>query len=152
MGTTKECYALFWTNPETSSPQTAAAQPPTSHLTNHPSKLNNALLVKQGWQISDILSWMCKCWPMNKNFRHLNEDTGYRLEDLLGVLNNWDGWRERVKEIGSISMMMMMICILTISFFLSFSYSSCYVLTFDPAQKCYSKVMHRKEVTHSNGQ
>ena len=30
--------------------------------------------------------------------------------------------------------------------------SYCYVLTFDPAKKkCYSKVMHRKEVTHSNG-
>ena len=29
----------------------------------------------------------------------------------------------------------------------------CYVLTFDLApKKCYSKVMHRKEVTHSNGQ
>ena len=28
----------------------------------------------------------------------------------------------------------------------------CCVLTFDPAQKCYSKVMHRKEVTHSNAQ
>ena len=25
----------------------------------------------------------------------------------------------------------------------------CGILTFDPAQKCYSKVMHRKEVTHS---
>ena len=28
----------------------------------------------------------------------------------------------------------------------------CYILTFDPAQKCYSKVIHQKEVTHSNGQ
>ena len=28
----------------------------------------------------------------------------------------------------------------------------CNILTFDQAQKCYSKVMHRKEVTHSNGQ
>ena len=28
----------------------------------------------------------------------------------------------------------------------------CNIFTFDPAQKCYSKVMHRKEVTHSNGQ
>ena len=28
---------------------------------------------------------------------------------------------------------------------------SCYVLTFWPGQKCHSKVMHRKEVTHSNG-
>ena len=30
--------------------------------------------------------------------------------------------------------------------------SGCYILTFDPAQKYYSKVMHRKGVTHSNGQ
>ena len=29
---------------------------------------------------------------------------------------------------------------------------SCYILTFDPGQKYYSKVIHRKEVTHSNGQ
>ena len=28
----------------------------------------------------------------------------------------------------------------------------CYILTFDPAQKYYSKVMHWKEVTHFNGQ
>ena len=28
----------------------------------------------------------------------------------------------------------------------------CYILTFDPAQKYYSKVIHRKEVTHSKGQ
>ena len=28
----------------------------------------------------------------------------------------------------------------------------CNILTFAPAQKCYSKVIHRKEVTHSNGQ
>ena len=28
----------------------------------------------------------------------------------------------------------------------------CYILTFDPAPKYYSKVIHRKEVTHSNGQ
>ena len=28
----------------------------------------------------------------------------------------------------------------------------CYILTFDPAQKYISKVIHRKEVTHSSGQ
>ena len=27
----------------------------------------------------------------------------------------------------------------------------CYILTFWPGQKCHSKVMQRKEVTHSNG-
>ena len=32
------------------------------------------------------------------------------------------------------------------------TFSYCNILTFDPAQKCYSKVMHRKEVAHSNGQ
>ena len=30
--------------------------------------------------------------------------------------------------------------------------SKCYILIFDPAQKYYSKVIHQKEVTHSNGQ
>ena len=30
--------------------------------------------------------------------------------------------------------------------------SICYILTLAPAQKYYSKVIHRKEVTHSNGQ
>ena len=29
--------------------------------------------------------------------------------------------------------------------------STCCVLTFWPGQKCHSEVMHRKEVTHSNG-
>ena len=29
--------------------------------------------------------------------------------------------------------------------------SVCCILTFWPGQKCYSKVMHRKEMTHSNG-
>ena len=28
----------------------------------------------------------------------------------------------------------------------------CYILTFDPAEKYYSELIHRKEVTHSNGQ
>ena len=30
-------------------------------------------------------------------------------------------------------------------------YYKCYILTFRPGLKCHSKVMHRKEVTHSNG-
>ena len=37
-----------------------------------------------------------------------------------------------------------------ISLFLEINF--CYILTFDPAQKCYSNVMHRKEVTHSKCQ
>ena len=34
----------------------------------------------------------------------------------------------------------------------SYKENECYILTFDPAKKYYSKVIHRKEVTHSNGQ
>ena len=33
----------------------------------------------------------------------------------------------------------------------NFEATLCYILTFWPGQKCHSKVMHRKEVTHSNG-
>ena len=32
------------------------------------------------------------------------------------------------------------------------TFRECNILTFDPAQKYYSKVIHRKEVKHSNGQ
>ena len=32
-----------------------------------------------------------------------------------------------------------------------FNVRICCILAFDPAKKCYSKVMHRKEVTHSDG-
>ena len=38
------------------------------------------------------------------------------------------------------------------NFFLPIIRILCYILTFDPAQKYYSKVIHQKEVTHSNGQ
>ena len=35
--------------------------------------------------------------------------------------------------------------------YILFDHSTCYILTFWPGQKCHSKVMHRKEVTHSDG-
>ena len=37
------------------------------------------------------------------------------------------------------------------SWHLRLAMNFCYILTFWPGQKCHSKVMHRKEVTHSNG-
>ena len=43
-----------------------------------------------------------------------------------------------------------LIVLLSVSW--DFLYRYCYILTFDPAQKYYSKVIHQKEVTHSNGQ
>ena len=40
----------------------------------------------------------------------------------------------------------------SLKFMYLFFHLYCNILTFDPAQKCYFKVMHQKEVTHSNGQ
>ena len=38
-------------------------------------------------------------WPAQTYIQQLCEDTGYSPEDLLGVMNNTERWRERVKDI-----------------------------------------------------
>ena len=62
--------------------------------------------------------------PARTYIQQLCEDSGCCPEDLPEVMNDWEKLRERVR---------------------------CYILTLAPAQKCYSKVIHQKEVTHSNG-
>ena len=50
----------------------------------------------------------CPLWSTSKNFA----DTGYSLKDLLGVKDDWDGWRESQGNPYSqydLMMMMMMI-------------------------------------------
>ena len=39
----------------------------------------------------------------------------------------------------------------TIIIMIIWLFDNCYILTFWPGLKCHSKMMHRKEVTHSNG-
>ena len=39
-------------------------------------------------------------------------DTGYILEELPGAIDDWDGWRERIREIRAGMMMMMMMIII----------------------------------------
>ena len=55
--------------------------------------------------ISNILLWTpshgrAKAWkPPRTYIQQLGAYTGYSLEDLLGVMDDKDGWRERVREI-----------------------------------------------------
>ena len=39
---------------------------------------------------------------------HLYADTGCSLEDLPGEMVDWDGWKERIREIRAISADLMM--------------------------------------------
>ena len=61
MENTQECYALFWINPRSSTlRKTPAVRPLTSHLTNHPSKINKtcwSLLRSKNELISNVLQW-----------------------------------------------------------------------------------------------
>ena len=83
--------------------------------------------------ISDVLLWTLIYGrvkagrPARTHIQQLCEDTWCSPEDLPEAMNDREKWREMVRDI-------------------------CNILTFAPAQKCYSKVIHRKEVTHSNGQ
>ena len=60
--------------------------------------------------ISDILLWIpshgrAKAgWPARTYIQQLCANTGYSLEDLRGVIDNRDGWQERVREICAGSM------------------------------------------------
>ena len=55
--------------------------------------------------ISDILLWtlshrcVCVGWPIRTYLQQLCAGTGCSQEDLSGVMNDWDEWREWVREI-----------------------------------------------------
>ena len=59
MGITQGCWRLFWTNLGSNTPhgsnRTAAVQPLTSHLTNHPSKMSKTCWRSRDKLISKIL-------------------------------------------------------------------------------------------------
>ena len=89
-------------------------QPLTSHLKNYPSKTNKTCgtpLEKQRqthkWHSStSSYTWMCHCWLTSKNLSTLissDANTGCNLENLLGAMDDRDGWGERVKEIYAVS-------------------------------------------------
>ena len=65
--------------------------------------------------INDVFQWTpshgrAKArWPARTYLQQLCADSGCSLEDLLGAMDDKDGWRERVREIraGSVDMMRM---------------------------------------------
>ena len=67
--------------------------------------------------ISDILLWnpthgRAKAGRSARIYiQQICADTGYSLEDLLGAMDHRDGWWERVREICTDKMMMMMMMI-----------------------------------------
>ena len=46
-------------------------------------------------------TWMCKCvgWPARTYLQQHCMNTGCSLEDFLGVMNDRDRWKERIREI-----------------------------------------------------
>ena len=88
----------FWTNPGANSHKTAVLRPPAFHPINYPSKMIRHAGYCKGSKdehISDILSEIPTpgCTSVGRPV-----DTGCCLEDLLGVIDDRDGWWERERE------------------------------------------------------
>ena len=122
IGTIRECYELFWTNPGSNNPQnnhcivTYLPSEKTLEIrpTRHPGycwRIKNEL-------ISDILLWSPTYWRASVDrsartyFHQLCGNTGCSFEDLPGAMDDRDVWRarerggrerERVREIQAIS-------------------------------------------------
>ena len=81
-------------------------------ISNYPSKMNKTcgvIVEKQGQTHKqcfsiDLYIWMHQCWLTSKNFYQLCVYTGHSLEDLLGAMDDRDGWREKVNKIYAVSM------------------------------------------------
>ena len=90
-------------------------QPTKQQLYDHIPPITKTIYVRQTrhaghcWRsrdklISDILLWtpshgQAKArWPARAYIQQLCADTGYRLEDLSGAMDDRDGWRERIRQ------------------------------------------------------
>ena len=101
MGTTKECYVLFWTNPECSIIQNSsctATYLPSNKLAY---QTNKECLVSPGkYGRIHVLQWTPTHGHTNvdraeKIFTHqLCADTWCSQEDQPEAMDDWDGWRE----------------------------------------------------------
>ena len=109
--------------------------------------------------ISDVLLWTpshrrAKAGPPARTYiQQLCADTGYSPEDLPEAMDDREGWRERVRDICADSptwrwwwwqFIQLRHTIKEFQILLYFNLR--------PGQTCHSKVMRRKEVTHSNSQ
>ena len=89
-------------------PKTAAIRPLTSHLTNHPIKLNKTCWRSNDELISNILLWICAHGyasvgqPARTYIHQLCTDTGCSLEDLPGMIDAKNRWWERGNSVLSV--------------------------------------------------
>ena len=93
---TQECCELYWTSPRG---KTVAVWPPTTYYENY--QLDEPDM-RDCWRskdelTSDILRWI----PSHGRAKEVRSARTYiqqlcRLDDLLGTMDNRDGWREKV--------------------------------------------------------
>ena len=106
---TPECWEQYWTSPGASTPQSSSCT-----ATYNPSrKLSQIRQIRYAWHcwrtrnevISDVLLWnpshgQAKAgWPAWTYMQQVCEDTGSSPEDLPKAMNNWERWRERLRDI-----------------------------------------------------
>ena len=107
--TTQECWEQFWTSPGGNTPQstscTATYLPPRKiSKLDEPDTRDTAGEVGDELK-SDVLQWTPSYdWvkagrPARTYIQLLCEDTGCSPEDLPEVMNDREGWRERVRDI-----------------------------------------------------
>ena len=116
----KKAMSYFKQILETTPHKKTAVLPLTSHLKDHSSKMNKTcgtLLKKKEWTTTEVwkklISDVLLCtpthghasvgWPARTYIHQLCVNTGCSLENLLGVMDDRDRWRERerIREISA---------------------------------------------------
>ena len=117
MGTIQEWSALsskvLWSNTTQNSPCKATYLP--SHKPFEYDKKTREVLLEIWFSLFVYKTWTCQCWPSSKDLHQLCADTRCNLGDISGVIDNRDGWQERVRKLFCrCNWMMMMIIIIMI--------------------------------------
>ena len=98
----QECYELYWTNPNPTKQQLYSHLPPISktiqirrtRYAGHCGRSKDKLIM-------DVFQWTSS--HVRARIWHQVElictDTRCSMEDLPGAMDDWDEWRERVREI-----------------------------------------------------
>ena len=102
MEITQECYELFGTNPGSKTPRNSSCMATDSSFkkttTKKPCK---TLLENEGRSSVDPYTWTCQYWPTSKNCSVSTQ--GVVWKNWWGVMDDRNGWKERMKEIRVVS-------------------------------------------------
>ena len=117
---TQECCEQYWTSPGGNSPQNSNCTA-TYHLPSKTIQVRRTRHAGHRWRskdelIRDVLLWTTshgrvKVGRLARTYlQQLCADTGCCLEDLPGVMDDRNGWRERVREIRANSVIHGLFC------------------------------------------